>query len=132
MKSKDYVKSAVQFDMPNKDYTEPIEFCEYNNNINSAFVKNPNVIRLVHASLGMSGEVGEVVDHIKKLLMYQKQLDKEKVLEEIGDVLWYMAIMIDELGSSFDDIMEMNIQKLSKRYANGFTKEDAIARKDKK
>lgn len=89
-------------------------------------------VRLIHAALGLSGEVGEVTDMIKKSIMYNKDIDKEKILLECGDVLWYMNILLNHLGSDFETVMKMNINKLKKRYPNGFDKKDAIEQKDKK
>lgn len=90
-----------------------------------------NLTRIIHASIGMSGETGEILDTVKKSMMYGKELDTSNLKEECGDVLWYMAIMLHELGSSFEEVMKLNVDKLSKRYPNGFTEADAIARKDK-
>lgn len=89
-------------------------------------------LRLVHMALGIAGEAGEVVDVIKKTMMYGKDLDKEHVKEECGDMLWYMSNLLHEVGSSFEEVMQMNVDKLAKRYPNGFTEKDAIERKDKK
>ena len=87
-------------------------------------------LALMHYCLGMSGECGEIVDIIKKYVMYEKKLEVEKIAEECGDFLWYMANLLTLIGYSFDDVMKINVNKLNKRYPNGFTKKDAIERKD--
>ncbi len=92
---------------------------------------NEGLIRLLHAGIGMSGETGEVLDCLKKTMMYGKKLDIDNLKEECGDILWYMAIMLDEIGSSFEEVMRLNHEKLSRRYPNGFTEKDALARADK-
>ncbi len=87
--------------------------------------------RLIHGALGCSGEVGEMVDVIKKHVMYGKELDVEHMKEEIADTLWYVSIILDEVGSSFDEVMQMNHDKLEKRFPSGYSNEAAIARVDK-
>jgi NTP pyrophosphatase (non-canonical NTP hydrolase) len=91
---------------------------------------------LLHASVGLAGEAGEVLDHMKKAWVYDRELDIPKVLEEMGDVLHYffmLMIKLEEIGVHVEliDIIQNNMAKLRKRYPNGFTKRDAIARADK-
>lgn len=91
----------------------------------------PTGMRLIHGAMGIAGESGELVDAIKKHVFYGKPLDTENVKEELGDILWYMSILLDEVGSSFEDIMTRNDNKLGTRYPKGYTNEAAIARADK-
>lgn len=121
MNPQDFIKAAVKTDMPGLDY----------NPVVTRLQQNLDQARLLHASIGMSGETGEVLDSIKKTVIYGKPLNKEHLLEECGDVLWYMAIMLHQLGSSFEEVMQKNADKLAKRYPAGFTEKDAITRKDK-
>lgn len=86
--------------------------------------------RLVHAALGMAGEVGELHDHLKKCLAYGKDLDADHLLEEMGDVLWYMTVAASALGSSLEGAMRRNRAKLEERFPSGFSPEDAVARRD--
>ena len=86
---------------------------------------------LVEAALGLAGETGEAVDIVKKTMFGGHPLDKEKLLLEMGDIAWYLAEMCLALNVSFQDILEMNIKKLEKRYPKGsFTTQDSIARRD--
>lgn len=87
---------------------------------------------LLHGALGISGEAGELLDAVKKHVMYGKELDKTNVLEEIGDILWYMSIALESVGSSFEEVMQLNHDKLEKRYPGGFTEALAQLRLDKK
>lgn len=88
--------------------------------------------RLIHASLGMAGETGETVDLIKKHVMYGKELDATKVVEECGDILYYMAVLLDAVGSNIDEAVEKNYEKLSRRYYKGsYSNDQAIGRADK-
>jgi NTP pyrophosphatase (non-canonical NTP hydrolase) len=85
-------------------------------------------MRLIHASLGMQTESAEFSDTIKKHIFYGKPLDVTNLKEEIGDMLWYVAIALDSLGSSFEEVMETNIKKLKARYGEKFSEESAITR----
>ena len=92
---------------------------------------SPHYTDLLHAVLGLSGEAGELIDAVKKNLIYGKLLDIENYKEELGDILWYMALAIDSLGSSFEEVMQMNLEKLKKRYPEKYTDELASTRLDK-
>jgi len=76
--------------------------------------------RILHATIGIASEAGEVADVVKKSLFYNRKLDKEKLKEEIGDLLWYIALCITGIDSSFEEIMEQNIAKLKARYPEQF------------
>lgn len=84
----------------------------------------------LHCCMGMSGEVGEVVDLIKKSHFYGKDLDKSKIQEELGDVMFYIVNLATSLDISMENVLDENVKKLEKRYPNGFSSEDAIARRD--
>jgi NTP pyrophosphatase (non-canonical NTP hydrolase) len=88
-------------------------------------------LRLLNGAMGLAGETGELVDQIKKHIFYGKALDITNVREELGDILWYMHLIVKESGSSFDELMELNIAKLQKRYPQGFSETAALARADK-
>ena len=78
--------------------------------------------RLGLCGLGLPGEVGEVVDLIKKFLYHRngKPLDVEKLTRELGDMLWYFAVLLDTIGLTFEDVMMANVAKLEARHGNGF------------
>lgn len=84
--------------------------------------------QILNASLGLAGEVGECVDHIKKGVFHGHELDKEYIKKELGDIAWYIALMSDALGLDMDDVFRENIIKLKKRYPEGFDKEQSIHR----
>jgi NTP pyrophosphatase (non-canonical NTP hydrolase) len=71
---------------------------------------------LLRAALGLCGEAGEVAEHLKKVLEGKREIDRAELLLELGDVLWYVASMCSRLGVTMDEAMEMNIEKLAKRY----------------
>lgn len=79
-------------------------------------------------TLGLVGEAGEVADIIKKHLGHGHALDDEALAHELGDVLWYIAVMAASLGYTMSDIARMNIDKLKLRYPQGFSTERSIYR----
>ena len=84
--------------------------------------------RLLHASMGISTEAGEILDQLKKHIYYGKDLDKTNLFEEAGDLFWYLAILADEIGFDFEAAMAKNIEKLKARYGDRFTKDRALKR----
>ncbi len=127
MTPKQYLEAVLRTDLkPFGPYERAYE------PISARLLHNVELVRLLHASIGMSGETGEIADIVKKSMMYGKKIDVQHLKEECGDVLWYMAIMLQELGSSFEEVMQMNVDKLAKRYPDGFTEKAALDRADKK
>lgn len=80
----------------------------------------PDAGGILNACIGLSGEVGEFNDLIKKWVFHEKELDVEHAKKEMGDVLWYVAMMCEAFGWSMDEIMQMNVDKLKARYPEGF------------
>jgi NTP pyrophosphatase (non-canonical NTP hydrolase) len=92
-----------------------------------------NVIRtnrLANYGMGLSGEAAEVTDELKKHLFHGHDLDKEKIKEELGDTLHYVAGVATILGIDLDDAAFGNIQKLQGRYPDGFSAERSVNRND--
>jgi|DEB0MinimDraft_6_1074348.scaffolds.fasta_scaffold55822_3 NTP pyrophosphatase (non-canonical NTP hydrolase) len=94
----------------------------------SSRLENRNTVRLLHAGLGVATEAAEIADILKKHVYYGKPLDKTHLKEEIGDVLYYLAIAIDALDSDFQTLKDANIAKLKTRYPDGFEKNKALKR----
>lgn len=84
--------------------------------------------RLANFSMGVAGEAGEVCDYLKKVLFHGHEMDKDILAKELGDVLWYVATLANTVDISLEDIAIKNIEKLQKRYPQGFSKEDSINR----
>ncbi len=82
----------------------------------------------LNGALGMCGESGEVADIIKKHTFQGHDLKVDKIREEAGDVLWYIAIICEALGITIEDLMEDNIRKLSARYPGGFSVDKSVNR----
>jgi len=83
---------------------------------------------LINGVMGLCGESGEVIDIVKKHLAQNHPLDKEKIIEELGDVCWYIAELATVLDVNMEDIMINNIEKLKKRYPEGFDTERSVKR----
>lgn len=81
-------------------------------------------------AMGLAGESGEVVDLIKKHIHHKVPLDKEKLIKELGDVRWYFEVLCHCAGTTMEEVERLNIEKLKKRYPNGFTTQASIERKD--
>lgn len=78
--------------------------------------------------MGLCGESGECMDALKKALYQGHTLDREKMAEELGDALWYVAVAAQGLGYSLRDIAVMNNRKLARRYPNGFEADRSVNR----
>ena len=115
MDSQQYIADAVR--------TESKDFATI-----AARMQSPENIRLLHSAIGLVTEAGEIQDALKKHIFYGRTLDKVNLEEELGDLFWYMAVMADTLGISFEQVMEKNIRKLKSRYGEKFTEERAIKR----
>ena len=85
-------------------------------------------VRLLHAAMGMTTEAGEFMDALKKHAMYGKPLDFVNLKEEVGDLLWYVALACTSLGVPIEEIMATNIAKLRARYPEKFTEKAALTR----
>ena len=83
---------------------------------------------LLNGCIGLAGETGEVCDIIKKYVFQGHKLEKNKIVDELSDCMWYIALTADSIGCSLNSIMEHNIDKLIKRYPNGFEAERSINR----
>ena len=94
---------------------------------------NPDLDRkdvLINSVMGLCGEAGEAIDIVKKWLAQGHELDKAHLLKELGDVAWYLAEAATALDVSLEQILQANIDKLKKRYPEGFEKERSALRSD--
>ena len=83
---------------------------------------------LINGVMGLCGESGEVIDIVKKHLAQGHELDKHAIFDELGDVAWYLAEIAEVLGFKLEDILQNNIDKLKKRYPEGFETEKSVNR----
>lgn len=107
------------------------------NNINSAsyalVLQNLSddhykAVAILHGIIGKITEAGELAEALVDVIKHPKKLDIINVREEVGDGLWYDAILLNAIGSDFNDAMAVNIKKLRARFPNRFTEYDALNR----
>lgn len=84
--------------------------------------------RQIIAALGLAGEAGEFANMIKKLTAHGHPITVDELAEELGDVLWYLAEAASASGLTLNDIAAMNVEKLRRRYPDGFSEERSINR----
>lgn len=84
--------------------------------------------KIQNGILGLCGETGECADILKKHMFQGHEFDVEKMREEVGDVLWYVAELALGLGMTLEEVAKRNIEKLKKRYPQGFEAERSVNR----
>jgi NTP pyrophosphatase (non-canonical NTP hydrolase) len=85
-------------------------------------IGDADVPRLMTAAFGVSAEAGELAEIIKKIFLQGKPYNEENIIhmkKEAGDILWYMSQLCIALDTTFEELMEINYQKLSARYPEG-------------
>lgn len=111
-------------------FLAPIVANEYQELANRTI--NPDLVGselLLDGLMGLNGEAGEAIDICKKWLFQGHNFDREHLIEELGDIAWYLAITCTALNVKLGTVMEDNIKKLSKRYPEGFTAAQSINRR---
>lgn len=83
---------------------------------------------LLNALVGIVGEAGELLDSHKKVVFQGHPFNREKLIDELGDVLWYANLLCYAIDSSFEEVFESNIAKLRKRYGESFDSIKSINR----
>lgn len=107
-----------------------MKFDEYQELALKTFNKDKEKDMTLIGVMGLSGESGECLDLMKKHLFHGHELDKNKLTDELGDVLWYLAITAKSIGVSLEEVASFNVNKLKTRYPKGFSTKDSIARVD--
>lgn len=97
------------------------EFKEYNEFVKSMKVY-PEKHAIIYPALGLAGESGEITEKVKKWLRGDKELDKDALLSELGDPLWYITSLADDLGYTLQDVIDRNVEKLNSRKERGVLK----------
>lgn len=98
--------------------------------LQSAKCKTFDIGGVINACLGLPGEVGEVCDAVKKNIFHGHSSDTKNLKKEIGDVMWYLALICDSFGFDIEEIAKMNIDKLKERYPEGFSEYASQHRKE--
>ena len=92
---------------------------------------NPELSRrdvLINSVMGLCGESGEAIDIVKKWFAHGHELDKAHLAKELGDIAWYLAEAATALDMDLEDILQANIEKLKKRYPEGFSSSASVNR----
>lgn len=113
MTNEEYINNAVRTEA--KDYGQAGERAAWG-------------IRGLHAAIGCATESGELLDAFKKSVFYGRPLDRTNVIEEVGDLMWYIALMADELEFTFEECMDANVRKLRSRYPEKFEQDLSLNR----
>lgn len=119
---------AICYELSRAD-TEPLTANEYQKK--AMATRNPAMSKddaLLNGVMGLCGESGECIDLVKKHLHQGHELDKTKLCKELGDVAWYLAETAYALDLSLEEVLRGNLDKLKKRYPQGFEKEKSINR----
>jgi len=93
---------------------------------------NPRDLHLIHCAMGIAGEAGEILDSIKKQVVYRKREDKAHLIEELGDLEFYMQGLRSALNVTRDHVLKNNMAKLKLRYGNQYSDQSAKQRNDEK
>lgn len=83
---------------------------------------------LINSVMGLCGEAGEAIDIVKKWMAQGHELDKEHLKRELGDIAWYLAEAATALDVSLEEVFQANIDKLKKRYPEGFDAQKSLVR----
>lgn len=81
-------------------------------------------------ALGLAGEAGELANLCKKGICHRHTLNRDELIKELGDVLWYVAALCTKIGVDMSEVMDRNIAKLKQRYPEGYSSDASKARVD--
>ena len=110
-----------------QDYEEFVRKLFKTTNSNGA---NDFIWNLTHSALGIGGEAGEVVDLIKKTFANNRTLDGDKLVKELGDLMFYIQAMCNTINIPLITVLQNNVDKLTKRFPEGYSDAAALARAD--
>ena len=91
---------------------------------------NKSMQGILQGVMGLNGEAGEAIDIVKKYLFQGHDLDSHHLALELGDVAWYVAQAADALGYDLETILQTNVDKLKRRYPDGFDSKQSVNRKE--
>lgn len=121
-------KALPGFTLIFSDTTQSMLLDDYQQLARRTMGPRTHVDQLANAALGLSGEAGEVADMVKKHLFHSHPLGRDEMVKELGDCLWYVAAMATALDIPLSEIGERNIEKLRRRYPEGFSAERSLNR----
>lgn len=85
---------------------------------------------ILNGVMGLCGEAGECIDIVKKHMFQGHELNREKLIDEASDCLWYLAEIATGLNLTLEEIASHNVEKLKKRYPEGFDADKSINRSE--
>lgn len=116
-------------DDPDGVLADPVRYDQF---VRQLFKADTEPMMALHAALGCAGEAGELADAIKKEYIYNKPRDRTNIIEELGDLRFYMQAVMNHYGITESEILQANANKLGKRYKGlRYTDTAAITRADK-
>lgn len=130
LKQLDFIKKALFYNKTNP-FKLPVDERKLNCfalQVNHLDNIPQNGIDLIHGIIGKATEAGELLEALLGALTNPHKLDTVNVLEEVGDGLWYDAIILQAIGGSFERCAQINNEKLRARFPNKFTEADAVNR----
>ena len=119
----DYQKLAMRTNDHNHEYRLRMALEDYHDT-------DWDIPELLNGILGLTGEAGEFADMVKKWIFHEKTLDESHLQKELGDVMWYVALICHAMGWDLDIIMAKNVAKLKARYPKGFDTDLSANRKE--
>lgn len=106
-----------------------MDFSEYSELVKTTAARPMEITaELTDWALGISSEAGEIAEIVKHVVFHKHSFDKDHLVEELGDLLWYAAMMADCCGVPLEEVATRNIKKLAIRYPKGFSPEASQAR----
>lgn len=96
---------------------------------NLASPQTEPIRHIEHAAMGLASEAGEILDNVKAHIFYGKPLDVINLVEEAGDILWFLSLLLQQEGLTIEDAVKGNRAKLNARYGEGFSEAKALGRK---
>ncbi len=114
--------------MTNEEYTV-FDYPKFVDSLRAHSLDENILFDMLHSAVGVSGEAGELLDHMKKAVWQDHKLDFDYIALELGDILFYLTFMCNCVGTDINEVRKLNIEKLTKRYPDGvFDKERSINR----
>jgi len=113
----------------NKNLEPGLSFTEYTTDVLRTWKPNQDFKEeLTHATLKLAGEAGELANAVGKMVFQGHEFNKEVIIEELGDQLYYIALLIHRCGLTLGDVIDYNVKKRLERYPNGFDPNRSINR----
>lgn len=101
--------------MTDKEYNK-FDYPKFVDSLRAHSLDDNILFDMLHSAVGISGEAGELLDHMKKAVWQGHKLDFDYIVLELGDILFYLTSMCNCVGTDIEEVRKLNIEKLTKRY----------------